>query len=36
MIAKKLGIMPLPDMKRIEGNLPNALGLKQGILGNNT
>jgi len=28
MIAKKLGIMPLPDMKRIEGNLRNALGLK--------
>ena len=28
MIAKKLGIMPLPDMKRIEGNLRDALGLK--------
>jgi len=28
MIARKLGIMPLPDMKRIDGNLQNALGLK--------
>jgi mRNA interferase MazF len=28
MIAKKLGIMPLPDMKRIESNLRDALGLK--------
>ena len=28
MIAKKLGIMPLPDMKRIEGNLRDALGFK--------
>jgi mRNA interferase MazF len=28
MIAKKLGIMPLSDMKRIEGNLRDALGLK--------
>ncbi len=28
MIAKKLGIMPLLDMKRIEGNLRDALGLK--------
>ena len=28
MIAKKLGIMPLPDMKSIEGNLRAALGLK--------
>jgi mRNA interferase MazF len=28
MTAKKLGIMPLPDMKRIEGNLRDALGLK--------
>jgi mRNA interferase MazF len=28
MIAKKLGIMPLPDMKRIEDNLRDALGLK--------
>lgn len=28
MIAKKLGIMPLPDMKSIEGNLRDALGLK--------
>ena len=28
MIAKKLGIMPLPDMKRIEGNLRDALGVK--------
>ncbi len=28
MIAKKLGTMPLPDMKRIEGNLRDALGLK--------
>jgi hypothetical protein len=28
MIAKKLGIMSLPDMKRIEGNLRDALGLK--------
>ena len=28
MIAKKLGIMPVPDMKRIEGNLRDALGLK--------
>ena len=28
MIAKKLGKMPLPDMKRIEGNLRDALGLK--------
>ena len=33
MIAKKLGIMPLPDMRRIEGNLRDALGLRQGILG---
>jgi mRNA interferase MazF len=28
MIARKLGIMPLPDMKRIDGNLRDALGLK--------
>jgi mRNA interferase MazF len=28
MIAKKLGTMPLPDMKKIEGNLRAALGLK--------
>ena len=28
MIAKKLGMMPVPDMKRIEGNLRDALGLK--------
>lgn len=28
MIAKKLGIMLLSDMKRIEGNLRDALGLK--------
>ena len=28
MIAKKLGIMPLPDMKSIEDNLRDALGLK--------
>jgi mRNA interferase MazF len=29
MIAKKLGIMSLPaDMKKIEGNLQDALGLK--------
>ncbi len=28
MIAKKLGTMPLPDMKSIEGNLRAALGLK--------
>jgi len=28
MIAQKLGIMPLPDMERIEGNLRDALGLK--------
>jgi len=28
MIAKKLGMMPLPDMKRIEDNLRGALGLK--------
>jgi len=28
MIAKKLGIMPLPDMKRIDSNLRDALGLK--------
>jgi mRNA interferase MazF len=28
MIAKKLGTMPLPDMKKIEGNLRDALGLK--------
>jgi len=27
MIAKKLGIMPLPDMKSIEDNLLDALGL---------
>jgi len=33
MIARKLGIMPLPDMKRIEVNLREALGFKQGILG---
>lgn len=33
MIAKKLGIMPLPDMRRIEGNLRDALGLKQGTPG---
>jgi len=28
MITRKLGIMPLPDMKRIDGNLRDALGLK--------
>ena len=28
MVARKLGIMPLPDMKRIEGDLRDALGLK--------
>jgi mRNA interferase MazF len=28
MIAKKLGIMPVPDMKRIEGNLRDTLELK--------
>jgi mRNA interferase MazF len=28
MIARKLGIMPLPDMKKIDGNLRDALGLK--------
>jgi mRNA interferase MazF len=28
MIARKLGIMPPPDMKRIDGNLRDALGLK--------
>jgi mRNA interferase MazF len=28
MIARKLGIMPLPDMKGIEGHLRDALGLK--------
>jgi mRNA interferase MazF len=28
MIAKKLGKMPLPDMKGIEGNLRDALGLE--------
>jgi mRNA interferase MazF len=28
MIISKLGIMPLPDMKRIEGNLRDALDLK--------
>ena len=28
MIARKLGIMPLPDMKRIEGRLRDALALK--------
>jgi mRNA interferase MazF len=28
MIAKKLGAMPFPDMKGIEGNLRDALGLK--------
>ena len=28
MITKKLGTMPLPDMKKIEGNLRAALGLK--------
>jgi mRNA interferase MazF len=28
MIAKKLGTMPLPDMKRIESHLREALGLK--------
>jgi mRNA interferase MazF len=28
MIAKKLGVMPLPDMKGIESNLRHALGLK--------
>jgi len=28
MIAKKVGAMPLADMKRIEGNLRDALGLK--------
>ena len=33
MIGKKLGTMPLPDMKAIEDNLRDALGLKQGILG---
>jgi len=29
MIGKKLGKMPLPDMKGIEDNLRDALGLKQ-------
>ncbi len=29
MIAKKLGTMPQPDMQAIEGNLRDALGLKQ-------
>ena len=29
MIAKKLGTMPRPDMQAIEGNLRDALGLKQ-------
>jgi len=29
MIAKKLGAMPRPDMQAIEGNLRDALGLKQ-------
>jgi len=28
MIARKIGAMPLPDMKRIEGNLRSTLGLK--------
>ena len=28
MIAKKLGIMPLPDMKRIESNLRDALEIR--------
>ena len=28
MITRKLGIMPKPDMKRIEGNLRNALELE--------
>ena len=28
MIARKLGIMPPPDMKRIDGNLRDALELK--------
>jgi mRNA interferase MazF len=28
MIARKLGTMPRPDMKRIEGNLRDALALK--------
>ncbi len=28
MIAKKLGTMPVPDMKGIEGQLRDALGLK--------
>jgi mRNA interferase MazF len=28
MIAKKLGMMPPPDMKRIESNLRDVLGLK--------
>jgi mRNA interferase MazF len=28
MIARRLGKMRLPDMKRIEGNLRDALGLK--------
>jgi len=28
MIARKLGVMPAPDMKRVEGNLLDALGLK--------
>jgi mRNA interferase MazF len=28
MIAKKLGAMPVPDMRGIEGNLRDALGLK--------
>ena len=27
MIARKLGIMPLPDIKRIDGNLRDALGI---------
>jgi len=29
MIAKKIGTMPRPDMQAIEGNLRDALGLKQ-------
>jgi len=28
MITRKLGIMPLPDMKKIEGNLRDVLGFK--------
>ena len=28
MIARKLGMMPRPDMRRIEDNLRDALGLK--------